>query len=381
MAAPSNSTVQSSPAARSTDRSSGDRHLVSAVPIAYDDLRRVALREGVVGLYWRGVRRLAGERGFQIQRVVALTARDGVEPEPDPAAVRRRRDRRRQLPPVPECPHLVGAVRFGKHEMVSGLGIGACGGPAFEEGDPFGGPGAPHRHAGHVLEPLGAQVLKDEVALGPHRVEVPQVDARRYEGRHVLAFEQPEHRPDVKLEHGWSLLCRHRASSADVERQVAKSSSSHRGRRVPRMRPWGGRDGGHPVPVPALDRLLPRQFGAANGYPGVLTSPTVITGQPHIPIGPTIDQLRFAARPRPVSLRTDQANYRSSVTKPRPPAAWNARITPWASLFLVRRPSGSPEERPRVEVVTPATDLAIGDREHRDVPVGVGSSGRDDAAL
>jgi hypothetical protein len=84
------------------------------------------------------------------------------------------------------------------------------------------------------------------------------------------------------------------------------------------MRLWGGRDGGRPVPVPALDRLLPRQFGAANGYPGVLTSPTVITGQPHIPIGPAIDryrgQLRFAARPRLVSLRTDQANYRSSVT-------------------------------------------------------------------
>src|SRR3984893_4196461 len=157
-----------------------------------------------------------------MQCVVALTAGDGVEPEPDPAAARGCGDRRRQLPPVPECPYLVGAVRLGQHEMVSGLGIGACGGTAFEEGDPFGGPGAPHRHARHVLEPLGAQVLKDEVALGPHRAEVPQVDARRYEGRHVLAFEQPEHRPDVKLEHGWSLLCRHRASLADVERQGAK---------------------------------------------------------------------------------------------------------------------------------------------------------------
>ena len=74
------------------------------------------------------------------------------------------------------------------------------------------------------------------------------------------------------------------------------------------------------APCPCLRSTdsYPRQFGAANGYPGVLTSPTVITGQPHIPIGPAIDryrgQLRFAARPRPVSLRTDQANYRSSVT-------------------------------------------------------------------
>src|SRR5712692_8601217 len=119
MAAPSNSTVQSSPAARSTDRSSGDRHLVSAVCIAEDDLRRVALREELVGLYWRGVRRLAGERGFEMQCVGALTAGDGVEPEPDPAAAGGCGDRRRQLPQVPgECPHLVGAVRLDKQQMV-----------------------------------------------------------------------------------------------------------------------------------------------------------------------------------------------------------------------------------------------------------------------
>src|SRR5258707_5969973 len=107
-------------------RSSGDRNLLRAVRIADDDLRRVALGEELVGLYWRGVRRLAGERGFEMQCVVAPTAREGVEPKPDRAAIRRGRDRRRPPPPPPgQCPHLVGAVRLDKQQMVSGLGIGA----------------------------------------------------------------------------------------------------------------------------------------------------------------------------------------------------------------------------------------------------------------
>src|SRR5258708_14854154 len=131
-------------------RSSGDRTLLRAVRIADDDLRRVALGEELVGLYWRGVRRLAGERGFEMQCVVALTAREGVEPKPDPAAIRRCGDRRRQPPQVPgECPHLVEAVRLDKQQMVSGRGIGACGGPAFEEGDPFCGPTGPPPYSRH----------------------------------------------------------------------------------------------------------------------------------------------------------------------------------------------------------------------------------------
>jgi hypothetical protein len=50
-------------------------------------------------------------------------------------------------------------------------------------------------------------------------------------------------------------------------------------------------------------------------------------------------------------------------------------------ISLVRRPPNSVEDRDRVEVVAPASDLAIRDREHRDVPVGVGSSGRNDPTL
>src|SRR5207302_4183046 len=36
---------------------------------------------------------------------------------------------------------------------------------------------------------------------------------------------------------------------------------------------------------------------------------------------------------------------------------------------------------PRVEVVAPVSDLAIGDREYRDVPVGVRGPGRNDSAF
>src|SRR5260370_37422762 len=50
-------------------------------------------------------------------------------------------------------------------------------------------------------------------------------------------------------------------------------------------------------------------------------------------------------------------------------------------ISLVRGPPNSVEDRYRVEVVTPVSDLAIRDREHRDVPVGVGSSGRNDSAF
>jgi hypothetical protein len=50
-------------------------------------------------------------------------------------------------------------------------------------------------------------------------------------------------------------------------------------------------------------------------------------------------------------------------------------------VALVRRPPKSVEDRHRVEVVAPATDLASLDCEHRDVPVGVGSSGPNDATL
>jgi hypothetical protein len=50
-------------------------------------------------------------------------------------------------------------------------------------------------------------------------------------------------------------------------------------------------------------------------------------------------------------------------------------------VALVRRPPKSVEDRHRVEVVAPASDLASLDCEHRDVPVGVGSSGPNDATL
>src|SRR5260370_9760544 len=50
-------------------------------------------------------------------------------------------------------------------------------------------------------------------------------------------------------------------------------------------------------------------------------------------------------------------------------------------ISLVRGPPNSVEDRYRVEVVTPVSDLAIRDPEHRDVPVGVGSSGRTDSAF
>jgi hypothetical protein len=50
-------------------------------------------------------------------------------------------------------------------------------------------------------------------------------------------------------------------------------------------------------------------------------------------------------------------------------------------ISLVRRPPKSVEDRYRVEVVAPASDLAIRDCEYRDVPVGVGSSGRNDPTL
>ena len=67
--------------------------------------------------------------------------------------------------------------------------------------------------------------------------------------------------------------------------------------------------------------------------------------------------------------------------KPRHPPPHTPAPAARGRLPLVRRPPNSVEDRHRVEVVTPATDLAIRDREHRDVPVGVGSSGRNDPTL
>src|SRR6478752_5364028 len=46
-----------------------------------------------------------------------------------------------------------------------------------------------------------------------------------------------------------------------------------------------------------------------------------------------------------------------------------------------RWPSERVENSHRIEVVTPVSDLARGDREYRDVPVGVRSPGRNDSAL
>src|SRR5437016_2980278 len=45
------------------------------------------------------------------------------------------------------------------------------------------------------------------------------------------------------------------------------------------------------------------------------------------------------------------------------------------------RPSERVEDRHRVEVVAPVSDLAIGDRQYRDVPVGVRGPGRNDSAF
>jgi thiamine biosynthesis lipoprotein len=108
-----------------------------------------------------------------------------------------------------------------------------------------------------------------------------------------------------------------------------------------------------------------------------IVSATVIG--PHLGLADALATAIVAGGPRALQRVADLEGYDALCLNRH--GTWTATERFACEGRLVRRPPDGVEDRHRVEVVAPATDLAIRDREHRDVPVGVGSCGRNDPTL